>query len=150
MNSALGKATVKAVAALVQELGAMNVPDSGRHRSKIEAQVKQETETRNDIRKQETETQKIVQALKQTAGKVLATINKTTIIVSLGSNQGFKSGDKLILYQPDETKNEKGDVVFVEEKLVGEVRLEAVQEDRSKATYDGAAEVKSGWIVKAK
>jgi hypothetical protein len=72
------------------------------------------------------------------------------VIVSLGSNQGFKQGDKLLLYQTVDTKDEKGEVVFTEEKLVGEVTLDAVQEDRSKASYSGDAEVKVGWVVKAK
>jgi hypothetical protein len=41
-------------------------------------------------------------------------------------------------------------VVFSEEKLVGEVTLDAVQEDRSKASYTGDADVKAGWVVKVK
>ena len=35
--------------------------------------------------------------------------------------------------------------MFSEEKLVGEIILDSVQEERSKATYSGAAEVRAGW-----
>jgi len=41
-------------------------------------------------------------------------------------------------------------VVFTEEKLVGEVVLQSVQHDRSKASYSGNLDVKAGWIVKVK
>ena len=87
--------------------------------------------------------------LKNTPGKVVAVPSKEAVIVSLGSKQGFKSGDKVKLYETVDTKDDKGNVVFTEEKLVGEITLETVQEERSKARYSGAAEVKAGWIVKA-
>jgi hypothetical protein len=73
-----------------------------------------------------------------------------TLVVSLGSKHGFKSGDKLKLYETVDTKDERGQVVFTEEKLAGEITLDAVQEERSKATYGGSAEVRSGWVVKLK
>jgi hypothetical protein len=82
--------------------------------------------------------------------KVLAVLSNGVVIVSLGSNQGFKSGDKLLLYQTVDTKDDKGEVVFTEEKVVGEVTFEVVQEDRSKASYTGDVEVKAGWVVRAK
>ena len=75
---------------------------------------------------------------------------KGVLIVSLGGKSGFKSGDKLLLYQTIDTKDENGEVVFSEEKLVGEVTLDSVQEEKSKASYSGDAEVKSGWVVRAK
>ena len=41
-------------------------------------------------------------------------------------------------------------VVFSEDKLVGEITMDSVQEERSKAIYSGDLEVKAGWTVKAK
>jgi len=139
MNSALGKATAKAVTNLVQEVAAISLPPSGRSRSKAQAQNKQEAEQAA-----------ATATLKATPGKVLAVVSKTTVIVSLGSKHGLKLGDKLMLYEAVETKDDKGAVVFTEEKLVGEVTLETVQEDRSKAIYAGDLEIKNGWVVKAK
>lgn len=49
----------------------------------------------------------------------------------------------------EEIKNEQGEIVFTEEKPAGTVTLESVQEDRSKATYSGPVQVKTGWTVKA-
>ena len=139
MNSALGKATAKAVTNIVQDLVALNLPESGRRQNQANAQTQKQTAA-----------QAIADAAKSTPGKVLAVVNKTTLIVTLGSNHGFKAGDKLKLYETVDTKDDKGAVVFTEEKLAGEVTLDSVQEDKSKATYSGTAEVKSGWVVKNK
>ena len=91
-----------------------------------------------------------LQALRKTPGKVLAAPSKTALIVSLGSKQGFQTGDKLLLYETIDTMDDKGAVVFTDEKLVGEITLESVQEERSKASYAGDALAKPGWVVKAK
>lgn len=139
MNSALGKATAKAVTNLAEQVAAVNVPESGRTKNKAQAQAKKEGAA-----------QAASTALKATPGKVLAVVDKTTIIVSVGSNQGFKAGDKLNIYELAEIKDDKGAVVFTEEKLAGEATLQSVQEDRSKATYAGSAEVKTGWAAKVK
>ena len=122
-----------------QDMAGIDLPESGRLQSKAQA-----------ARKQEGASKAAAQALKQTPGKVLAVVNKTTVIVSIGSKQGFKAGDKLNLYETIDTKDDKGVVVFTEEKLAGELTLDSVQEDRSKATYAGTADVKGGWSVKAK
>jgi curli biogenesis system outer membrane secretion channel CsgG len=139
MNSALGRATVKAMSNIVQSVAVLDLPESGRHKAQA---AKQSQATAQADAAQE--------ALRATPGKVLAVPSKGVVIVSLGSKQGFKSGDKLALYQTVDTKDEKGEVVFSEEKLVGQVTLDSVQEDRSKASYAGDVEVKSGWVVKVK
>ena len=69
--------------------------------------------------------------------------------MSIGSKQGFKSGDKLKLYETIDTKNDKGEVVFSEEKLIGEIVLDSVQDERSKASYTGSSEAQAGWVVRA-
>ncbi len=138
LNSALGKATVKAVNDIVQQLSSYDVPESGRTHRMADA-----------ANKIAAEAQAAIQALKQTAGKVLAVVNKSTVIVSLGSKHGYKNGDKLKVYEVVETKDDKGTVVFTEEKFAGDLVLDSVQDERSKGTYAGTAEVKSGWTVKA-
>ena len=75
---------------------------------------------------------------------MLAVASKDTIIISLGSKQGFKEGDKLDLFQTNDVKDDKGNVVFTDEKLVGELTIVSVQEDRSRASYAGTVEVQTG------
>jgi len=135
MDSALGHATQKTLAQIIADVQSFTVPESGRSKQKagLAAQADAATE-----------------AVRHTPGKIIAVANKDTIIISLGSKQGFKEGDKLNLYQTNDVKDDKGNVVFTDEKLVGEITLSSVQEDRSRATYTGEAPVQQGWTVKAK
>lgn len=135
MDSALGHATEKTLAQIIADVEATSLPVSGRVKQKagLAAQADAATE-----------------ALRHTPGKILAVASKDTIIISLGSKQGFKEGDKLNLFQTNDVKDDKGNVVFTDEKLVGEITLAGVQEDRSRATYSGDAPVQQGWTVKAK
>lgn len=130
MNSALGKATVKAMKAIIEEVSDVKLPPSGRRKAKSAS------------------AEKAASALKNTPGKVLAVPSKGVVIISLGSRHGLKTGDKLKLYETVDTKDDQGKVVFTDEKVVGEIVLESIQEDRSKAAYSGNAEVKQGWTVK--
>jgi curli biogenesis system outer membrane secretion channel CsgG len=139
MDSALGKATVAALAQITAEVRPLTLPESGRHKQKA-AQAGQAAAA----------TAAATDALRQTPGKVLAVAGKDAIIVSLGSKHGFKAGDKLNLYETSEIKDDKGAVVFAEEKLVGEVTLQSTQDERSKASYSGDLAIKAGWVVKAK
>jgi curli biogenesis system outer membrane secretion channel CsgG len=139
MNSALGRATAKAVTNIAEEISMFKVPESGR--SKARAQK---------LAKQEGAAKAAADAMKSTPGKVLAVVDKTSVIVSLGTKHGFKAGDTLAIYETIDIKDEKGTVVFSEEKLAGEVTFQTVQEERSRASYNGTAEVKAGWVVKAK
>lgn len=139
MDSALGKATVKALAQITADLAPVNLPESGRHKKKA-AMAGQQAAAATAA----------ADSLRQTPGKVLAVAGKDTIIISLGSKNGFKTGDKLNLYETTDVKNDKGEVVFTDEKLVGEVTIETAQDERSKVSYDGDKEVKPGWTVKAK
>ncbi|MFZ5806605.1 MAG: CsgG/HfaB family protein [Verrucomicrobiota bacterium] len=130
MNSALGKATVKALDQIMAEVETVSLPTSGRFKAKEKAAAQQAAE------------------LKATTGKVLAVPSKSTIIISLGEKHGLKMGDKVKLYQTVDTKDAQGNVVFTEEKLVGELVLETVQDDRSKAAYSGNENPQAGWVVK--
>jgi len=138
MDSALGKATVKALNSIITNVQGVALPPSGRQQQKAQAEAGKQAEAQAEKA-----------ALKATAGKVLAVPAKGVLVVDLGSKHGLKNGDKLKLYETVDLKDEKGAVVFTEEKLVGEVTLDAVQTDKSKASYKGDLEVKSGWAVKA-
>lgn len=139
MDSALGKATVAALAQITDEMRAVQLPVSAR---------RQRQTARAGAQKEATSA--VAESLRATPGKVLAAPNKNAIIVSLGRQHGFKDGDKLNLYETIEIKDDKGQVVFTEEKLVGELTLQSVQADRSRASYAGDLEVKAGWVVKGK
>ncbi len=139
MNSALGRATVRALSNIVLTVAATEWPESGRHKQQAGKQAQQTAQA-----------QAAQDAARSTPGKVLAVPAKGVVIVSLGSKLGFNSGDKLLLYQTIDTKDDKGEVVFTEEKLVGEVTLDSVQDDRSKATYNGDVAIQAGWVVRAK
>ncbi len=138
MDSALGKATVKAVNGIIAEVQGVQLPVSGRQQQRAKAAATQQAAVAT-----------VQAALRATSGKVLAVPAKGVLVVALGSRHGFKNGDTLKLYETVDLKDENGQVVFTEEKLVGEVTLDAVQEERSKASYAGEAAVKAGWVVKA-
>ena len=135
MDSALGHATQKTLAQIIAEVQGTSLPVSGRVKQKAGQAAQADAAT---------------ESLKHTPGKILAVASKDTIIISLGSKQGFKEGDKLNLFQTNDVKDDKGNVVFTDEKLVGEITLSNVQADRSRATYNGEAPVQQGWTVKAK
>jgi curli biogenesis system outer membrane secretion channel CsgG len=135
MNSALGRATEATLQQIITDVQATTMPESGRVKQKATLAAKADAAT---------------EALKHTPGKVLAVAGKDTVIISLGSKQGFKEGDKLELYQTNDVKDDKGNVVFTDEKLIGEITLAGVQEDRSRASYAGDVAVQQGWTVKAK
>lgn len=149
MGSGLGKATAKAVSNIVAGVSGLSMPVSGRQLAKAKNELGKMVVQQEAVKAQQLITDAAALALKNTPGKVLAAVNKTTLIVSLGSKHGFKNGDKLKLYEPAEIKDEKGNVVFSEDKLVGEVTIDAVNPESSKTTYTGDKEVKAGWSVKA-
>lgn len=121
ITSALGKASAKAVTNIIEQLAAYQFPEPER-----------------------------IATLQNTPGKILAVVDNDTIIVSLGSNQGFKAGDHLKLYATSDIKDDKGNVVFTDEKMVGELTLSEVQEDKSRGSYAGDSKVQQGWLVKAR
>ncbi len=139
MESALGKATVLALSQITEDLKSYNVPPSSRKARKeaLTAQAQTAAQAASDT-------------LHRAPGKILAVASKEAIIISLGSRQGFKNGDVVNLFETVDTKDDKGAVVFTEEKLVGELTIQAVQEDKSRASYKGDRDPKAGWVVKAK
>jgi hypothetical protein len=138
MDSALGKATVQALNAIISDVQPITIPESGRHKQKTGAATQQAAAATA-----------AAAAMHATPGKVLVAPSKDAVIVSLGTKEGFKAGDKLNLYETIDTKDATGAVVFTDEKLVGEVTIQSVQEERSKCSYNGNLEIKPGWVVKA-
>lgn len=128
MKSALGKATASAITNLIFQLDALNLPKSGRL----------------------TAANSLAESLKNTPGKILAAPANDTIIVSLGSEQGFKAGDHLEFYRSSTISDDQGHVVFTNETLVGEIILQSVQAASSLGSYSGSEKVQQGWTVKAK
>ena len=139
MDSALGKATVKAINDIIAEVQSTSLPESGRVKQKTTIAARANAASATAFA-----------ATHNVPGKVLAVANKDAIIISLGTKNGFKDGDKVNLYQSVDTKDDKGNVVFSDEKLVGELTISAVQEERSRCAYSGDLTVLQGWTVKAK
>jgi curli biogenesis system outer membrane secretion channel CsgG len=135
MDSALGKATVTAMNMIIADVQTTTLPESGRAKQKSVLATKESA---------------AADAVKHTPGKILAVASKDTVIISLGGKLGFKEGDKLNLYETTDVKDDKGNVVFSDEKLVGEITIQSVQEDRSRASYSGDVVIKQGWTVKSK
>ena len=135
MESALGKATEATLQQIIADVQSTTLPVSGRVKQKAALAAQADAAT---------------EALRHTPGKVLAVANKDTIIISLGGKLGFKEGDKVDLYQTTDVKDDKGNVVYTDEKLVGELTIVSVQDDKSRASYAGELMVQQGWTVKAK
>ena len=86
--------------------------------------------------------------------RFLAMLHEAVLIVSLGSNHGFKAGDRLKVYKPQledgkPVVDDKG-VALMEFDPAGEIVLEAVQDGRSKASYTGSEQIEKGWFVQLK
>ena len=139
MDSALGRATEGTLKEIISDVQGTTLPQSGRVKQKSAIAAKSSAAS-----------QAVAQAARSTPGKVLAVASKDAIIISLGTKNGFKDGDKLNLYETKDVKDDKGNVVFTDEKLVGELTISSAQEDRSRATYSGDLTVQQGWTVKAK
>jgi len=136
-DSALGKATVKAMAIIVGDVDKLTLGPGTR--AKLRDQKLAEKEQAGTA---------ALEKLRSTPGVVEA-VGAGFAIVSLGSNHGIKAGEKLNLFEVNEVKNKEGKTVFKDEKLVGEVLVESVQEERCKTRYSGSAPIKEGWIVRA-
>ena len=146
MDSALGKATVKAINDIIAEVQSTSLPESGRVKQKSAIAAKASSASQAAASASQT----AAAAVHNAPGKVLAIASKDSVIISLGTKNGFKVGDKLNMFETNDVKDDKGNVVFTDEKLVGEVTISSTQEDRSRAIYSGDLIVQQGWTVKAK
>lgn len=125
IDSALGKATVKAIAQIVESVKAIQLAPGGHT-----------TSAANEQQKAQSSLRKIRGTMELVDGK--------DIWVSLSSKTGFAKGDKSKLYQPIEKKNQQGNVVLTTYKEVAEIELVKVQKDKSSegwAAVDAAIDI---------
>jgi len=128
MDSALGKATMKALAQITEKVATLNVGPGAR--------------TLNAA----TEAVAASAALKNVKG-VVKLVEGKEVWVSLGANNGFSKGDKIKIYKPVEKKNKKGEVVATTYESVTEIILTRVQKDKSMGQNTSGAEVNEDWAA---
>lgn len=112
MDSALGKATMKAIADIVEKVKALNIGPGAR--------------TAN-LEKEKSESAAAARNVKG----VVKLVEGKEVWVSLGANHGFKKGDKVKIYKPVEKKNKKGEVVATLYQPVAEITLTTIKKDQS-------------------
>ena len=127
-DSALGKATMKAIAQIVEKLKTLDVAPGAR--------------TMNASK----EASAAAAAVRNVKG-VVKLVEGKEVWVSLGANNGFQKGDKVKIYKPVEKKNKKGEVVATTYELVTEITLIKVQKDKSMGEYTGNAEIGEDWAA---
>jgi len=128
MDSALGKATMKAIAQITERLKTLDVGPGAR--------------TLNN----EAAAAEGAAALRSVKGTVKL-VDGNEIWISLGSNNGFAKGDKIKIYKPLEKKNSRGEVVTTTYETVAEITLVKVQKDKSMGQYDGPTKILEEWPV---
>jgi curli biogenesis system outer membrane secretion channel CsgG len=128
LESALGKATVKAINVIVEDVKKINLGPSGR--TSIQAE----------------EAKNANLSLRRVIGSV-DLVDGKEIWISLGAKNGFAKGDKIKIYKPIEKKNQAGKVILTIKKEVGEIVLSKVQKDKSMGEFKGDETVGEGWLV---
>jgi curli biogenesis system outer membrane secretion channel CsgG len=128
MDSALGKATMKALAQIIEKVKTLEVGPG--------------TRTLNN----EAEAAQNAAAIRNVKG-VVKLVDGAEIWVSLGANNGFAKGNKIKIYQPIEKKNKKGEVVATTYEPVTEIILTKVQKDKSMGTYTGSAKIAEDFVA---
>jgi curli biogenesis system outer membrane secretion channel CsgG len=128
MDSALGKATMKALAQIIDKVKTLNVSSGAR--------------TFNN----QNEAAQAAAAIRNVKG-VVKLVDGGEIWVSLGTANGFAKGDKIKIYQPIEKKNSKGEVVATSYEPVAEIILTKVQKDKGMGTYSGSAKIMEDFVA---
>jgi curli biogenesis system outer membrane secretion channel CsgG len=128
MDSALGKATMKAIAQITEKVRTLDVGPGARSINNA-----------NEVAAASAALKNIKGTVKMVDGK--------QIWVSLGSTNGFVKGDKVKIYQPIEKKNKKGEVVATSYEPVGEIILLKVQKDKSMGEYTGTVAINEDWAA---
>src|SRR5437879_1261589 len=128
MDSALGKATMKALADLVEQVKKLNIGPGSRALNAANNASAAAAAQRN-----------VKGLVKMIEGK--------EIWISLGANNGFAKGDKIKIYKPIEKKNKKGEIVTTTFAPVAEIILTRVQKDKSMGEYSGSETISEDWVV---
>jgi curli biogenesis system outer membrane secretion channel CsgG len=128
MDSALGKATMKALAQITDKVSTVTLGPGARSAAAADQAAAASAALRN-----------VKGVVKLVEGK--------EVWVSLGANNGFAKGDKIKIYKPVEKKNKKGEVVATDYQLVTEITLSKVQKDKSMGENTSSAEVNEDWAA---
>ncbi|HWN97425.1 MAG TPA: CsgG/HfaB family protein [Methylomirabilota bacterium] len=134
MDSALGKATMKAIADISSQISGVKLTSSKR----LLAQEERAEDVKNAKRA-------ALNQLKQTPGEVLL-VDGNDIVVSLGTANGFATGDKLVVYKTLKRTNKSGKEIVMNE-LYGEIELTAVGKAKSHARVKAGLKIEEGWTV---
>ena len=128
LDSALGKATMKALNQIMADIKRLNLAPGARTLNN-EKQASAEHDAKRAIK------------------GTVKMVDGNEIWVSLGANNGYAKGDKVKIYKPVEKKNTKGEVIAVTYELAGEMTLTKVQKDKSVGQFTGTAKVCEDWAV---
>ena len=128
MDSALGKATMKAISNIVDKVAPLNLAPG----------------KRGVVNAANAEATKL--ALRSVKGLVKLVDGKE-IWVSLGATNGFATGDKIKIYKPIEKKNSKGEVITTAYQEAAEIVLSKVQDAMSMGEYTGPATISEDWAA---
>ena len=122
LDSALGKATVKAIDQITEKVRVLDLAPGARQAINGAVAAEQRNAPRN---------------IKGT----VTLVDGKEVWVSFGANNGFAKGDKVKIYKPVEKKNSKGVIVATTYQLAGEIVLTKVQKDKSMGEYSGSAQI---------
>ena len=128
MESALGKATMKAIEVIVENVKKLDIGPGARTQS-----IERAAEAK-------------AVSLKKVKGTVQLVDGKE-IWVSLGTANGFAKGDKVKVYKPSEKKNKKGEVVATTYEVVAEITLQKVLKDKSMGECGNGTTIEEEWTV---
>jgi len=134
-ESMVGQATIMAMNNIIEK---MDHSFLGKHSSRAEQLADQEA----------TAQQEALEALRKIPGQVLAVVSRDLVIINLGSANGLREGDRLVLIKNKDITNSDGQVVYTEEMEAGTLIVFEVQSDRSKAKILNGDMPKEGDTVK--
>lgn len=136
LDSAMGKATMKAIACIVSELEDWSPPSrSGRE----DVTERRDTEILTSDRASR-------HAQRSCKAEVLL-LEGDNVWVGLGASRGFVKGDRLKVYRTVEKRNKSGTVVVTDYVEVCELELTKVQDEKSCARRLTKASIEEGWIA---
>lgn len=134
-DSALGKATKKAVAIIIGQVREVNLPAGDRAKRQELAQQQKQADADAQYWQ-----------LRNVRGKV-ELVDEKEIWINLGSQNGFVEGDKVKIYRTVEKKNSEGKVVLTKYEEVAILQLTTVKKDKSMGICTGAEPIKEGWAA---
>jgi len=138
LDSAMGKATMKALAQITASLRTFKPgPSTAVPAQEAKAQTKSDPPPA---------TEQPVPA----AQALVEAVTPTFLVVAMGSNEGLKVGDKLNLVKVTEVRNKNKEVVLRDEEPVGEVTVESVQADKCKVGFPANLKPEEGWMVRVR